>query len=56
MAADFAPNPACYPSVKALASGVREKLNATLMYSFWPEVQAKSAEYTVLKEKGCLVS
>ena len=34
---DFAPNPACYPSVKALSSGVKEKINATLMFSFWPE-------------------
>ena len=33
---DFAPNPACYPSVSALSSGVRKMLNATLMFSFWP--------------------
>ena len=53
---DFAPNPACYPSVKALSSGIRDKLNATLMFSFWPEVQPKSAEYAVLKQKGCLIN
>ena len=53
---DWAPNPACYPSVKALASGVREKLNGTLMFSFWPEVKATSAEYPVLKKAGCLIN
>jgi hypothetical protein len=49
---DFAPNPACYPSVKALASGIKEKINATLMFSFWPEVIASSPEYPVLKAHG----
>ena len=53
---DFAPNPACYPSVKALSSGVRKKLNATLMYSFWPEVWASSPEYPVLRDAGCLIN
>jgi hypothetical protein len=32
------------------------KLNATLMYSFWPEIKATSAEYPVLKKAGCLIN
>jgi alpha-D-xyloside xylohydrolase len=32
---DFAPNPACYPSVKTLSDGVRKAINATTMFSFW---------------------
>ena len=52
---DFAPNPACY-DVKALASGVRDKLNATTVFSFWPEAIAGSAEYSVLEKTGCLMN
>jgi alpha-glucosidase (family GH31 glycosyl hydrolase) len=53
---DFAPNPACYPSVKALSDGVRKAINATTMFSFWPEVMASSPEYPVLKSRGCLIN
>jgi alpha-D-xyloside xylohydrolase len=53
---DFAPNPACYPSVAALAAGVRSTLNATLFMSFWPEVQASSPNYAPLKALGCLIN
>lgn len=53
---DFAPNPACFPSVSALSDGIREKLNATTMFSFWPEVKEGSGEYDVLKQQGCLIN
>jgi alpha-glucosidase (family GH31 glycosyl hydrolase) len=53
---DFAPNPDCYPSVKALADGVKEKLNATMTFSFWPEAKAQSAEYGLLNRSGCLIN
>ena len=33
---DFAPNPACFPSVKTLSEGIRSSINATTMFSFWP--------------------
>ena len=41
---DFAPDPACYPSVRALSDGVRAAINATLMFSFWPEVLSQATE------------
>jgi len=53
---DFAPNPACYPDVRALSDGVREAVNATTMFSFWPEVLASSPEYAVLDAHGCLIN
>ena len=36
---DFAPDPSCYPSVRDLSDGVRAAINATTMFSFWPEVR-----------------
>ena len=51
---DFAP--ACYPSVAALAAGVRSILNATLFFSFWPEVQPSSVNFAPLKALGCLAN
>ena len=53
---DFAPNPLCYPSVANLSAGVRARLNATTMFSFWPEAFKQSAEYSLLKSKGCLIN
>jgi alpha-D-xyloside xylohydrolase len=53
---DFAPNPNCYPSVSALAAGVRATLNATLAFSFWPEVLASSPNYAPFKAQGCLIN
>ena len=35
---DFVPDASCYPSVAALSKGVRATLNATTVFSFWPEV------------------
>lgn len=53
---DFAPNSECYPSVSALSGGIREKINATTMFSFWPEVKPGSGEYKLLMERGCLIN
>jgi alpha-D-xyloside xylohydrolase len=53
---DFAPNPDCFPSVKDLSDGIRAKINASLVFSFWPEVKAKSAEYGVLSKANCLIN
>ena len=53
---DFAPDPTCYPSVRALASGVRELLNASTVFSFWPEVKVGAAEEPMLREAGCLAN
>lgn len=53
---DFAPNPACYPSVKALADGIHKAGTGTLMFSFWPEVLTSSPEFPVLKSAGCLIN
>ena len=36
---DFEPNTKCYPSIKALTGAVRTTLNASTVFSFWPEVK-----------------
>jgi len=53
---DFAPNPRCYPSVAALVAGVRAALNATLFFSFWPEVLPSSPNYAPFRALGCLIN
>jgi len=53
---DFAPDPACYPSVRALSDGIRQKINSTTVFSFWPEVMSGSGEYDVLMQRGCLIN
>lgn len=53
---DFEPDPGCYPSVAALSSGVRSVLNASTVFSFWPEVQPKAAEFEPLRARGCLTN
>ena len=53
---DFAPNPACYPSVRSLSDGVRRVANASTMFSFWPEVLSSAEEYAPLKARGCLIN
>ena len=53
---DFAPNSDCYPSVKALSGGIRSSINATTMFSFWPEAQNASAEFSTLLKAGCLMN
>lgn len=51
---DFLPNPACYPSVASLAANVRSTLNATTVFSFWPEVKKASSQYAFFTAAGCL--
>ena len=53
---DFSPNSDCYPSVKALSGGIRSSINATTMFSFWPEAQNASAEFSTLLKAGCLMN
>lgn len=53
---DFAPGPTCYPSLKNLSAGVRDKINASTVFSFWPEVKVQAQEYKPLKEAGCLIN
>ena len=53
---DWAPGPECFPSVKALANGVTKAINATTVFSFWPEVKTAANEYAPLKAAGCLIN
>ena len=38
------------------ADGVREKLNATMTFCFWPEAKVQSAEYELLRNNSCLIN
>ena len=51
---DLQPNPACYPSVANLSASVRSTLNATTMFSFWPEVKNTSSQFATFTAAGCL--
>ena len=51
---DFNPNPDCYPSLTNLSTYVRATLNATTMFSFWPEVRPASSQYDTFSSAGCL--
>jgi alpha-D-xyloside xylohydrolase len=51
---DFNPNPDCFPSLTNLSSYVRRTLNATTMFSFWPEVKPASAQRATFESAGCL--
>ena len=53
---DFQPDPTCYPSVKDLSTRVRSILNASTVFSFWPEVLNGSKEHTLLDGAGCLIN
>ena len=52
---DFAPNPACYPSLANLTGEVRALINATTVFSMWPEALHDSAEFPALLAAGCLM-
>lgn len=52
---DFNPNPDCYDVAK-LVSGIRESINATTTFSFWPEALQESSQYDFLKQAGCLIN
>ena len=46
----------CYPSLKTLSDGIRSSINATTMFSFWPEAMNASAEFSTLLKAGCLIN
>ena len=49
------PNPNPNPN-QALSDGVRARLNASTVFSFWPEVLADAAEFATLRAAGCLIN
>jgi hypothetical protein len=51
---DFNPNPDCFPSLTNLSAYVRRTLNATTMFSFWPEVKPASSQRATFENAGCL--
>jgi len=53
---DFVPDASCYPSVKDLTSGVTSSLNATTVFSFWPEVLKSAKAFAHLNASGCLIN
>ena len=53
---DFAPNPDCFRSLSALSASVRKKLNATTMFSFWPEAKNGSDNFAALVQAGCIIN
>jgi len=53
---DFLPDPDCYPDIQALSDQIRQKINATTVFSFWPEVKREALEYDTLKGLGCLIN
>jgi len=53
---DFNPNPACYPSLLDLSTYVRATINATTMFSFWPEMKNASSQHSIFESAGCLIN
>ena len=53
---DFEPGKTCYPSVSGLVENVQQSINATTMFSFWPEVLPDSTEFQSLADRGCLIN
>lgn len=53
---DFQPDPRCYPSVANLTHRITKSLNASTVFSFWPEALSGSKEYDLLHAKGCLIN
>lgn len=53
---DFAPNPDCYPSLSTLSTAVRDSLNATTVFSFWPEAKNGSINFELLVKTGCIIN
>jgi alpha-D-xyloside xylohydrolase len=51
---DFAPNSDCFPSVSNLTAALKDTLNATLVFSFWPEVLPNSSNSALFTNAGCL--
>ena len=53
---DFNPNPNCYPSLTNLSTYIRKTINATTMFSFWPEMKNASSQYQIFANAGCLIN
>lgn len=53
---DFEANPNCYPSLAVLSTAVRDRLNASTMFSFWPEAKNGSANFALLVQSGCVIN
>ena len=53
---DFLPDPTCFPDINALQTDVRAAINATTVFSFWPEVLRDADEFDVLQKEGCLIN
>jgi alpha-D-xyloside xylohydrolase len=53
---DFAPGKTCFPSVRALSDGIRARINASTVFSFWPEVLTQSSEFKTLADRSCLIN
>ena len=53
---DFAPGATCFPSVQNLTTNVKRIINATTVFSFWPEVKPQSKEFKTLGDRGCLIN
>ena len=53
---DFQPNPDCYPSLSNLSAAIRTKLNATTVFSFWPEAKSGSMNFNLLRQAGCIIN
>jgi alpha-D-xyloside xylohydrolase len=53
---DFLPDPACFPDLNELQTGIRAAINATTVISFWPEVMKESNEFDTLQKEGCLIN
>jgi len=53
---DFQPDPQCYPDIKELSDEIKTLINATTVFSFWPEVFSSANEYSDLKSQGCLIN
>ena len=53
---DFTPNAACFPSLAALTSSVRALINASVVFSVWPEVAPNSTQRAAFSAAGCLAN
>ena len=53
---DFLPDPTCFPDINALQTSIRSVVNATTVFSFWPEVLRDANEFDVLQKEGCLIN
>ena len=53
---DFDPGQNCFPSLRNLSKTVQQLINASVVFSFWPEVKNTSTQYQPLADLGCLIN